>query len=460
MFSSKINNQIPYKKRNFTAKYLKIIKSKTPLWGWGLGNMKIHRPLAEAVIEALNQIFTENRQADKVIERILKSNKKWGARDRAFIAENTYEIVRWWRKLNPIPAFPNNGEGVVVSFGNKNIAPSPLLGKVGMGFLWQIFANWLIINQIELPKWSEFEGINPKLFLKTYEECQKIRKIRESIPDWLDEIGEKELGENWEAELSALNSQAQVILRTNTIQINSEKLRFELNKIGIETDTIADLPEALILKKRTNVFSTELFKQGAFEVQDAGSQYIGRFLDVESGMRVIDACAGAGGKTLHLAALMENRGRIISMDVEEWKLNELKKRAKRNNVQNVETRLIDSKTIKRMKDSADRLLLDVPCSGLGVLRRNPDSKWKLKPEFIEQIRHTQYEILTNYSQILKKGGKMVYATCSILPSESEDQVKRFLNEQGSNWKLIDEKRISPTRDGFDGFYMAKLEKCS
>jgi 16S rRNA (cytosine967-C5)-methyltransferase len=146
------------------------------------------------------------------------------------------------------------------------------------------------------------------------------------------------------------------------------------------------------------------------------------------------------------------------MDVEEWKLNELKKRAKRNNVQNVETRLIDSKTIKRMKDSADRLLLDVPCSGLGVLRRNPDSKWKLKPEFIEQIRQTQHEILTNYSQILKKGGKMVYATCSILPSESEDQVKRFLKEQGSNWKFIEEKRISPVCDGFDGFYMAKLER--
>lgn len=397
--------------------------------------MKIHRPLAEAVIEAIRQIFEENRQADKVIERILKSNRKWGARDRAFIAENTYEMVRWWRKLNPTETSVVSVRGV-----------------------WQIFANWLIINQIELPKWAEFEGINPKLFLKTYEENQKIRKIRESIPDWLDELGEKELGKNWEVELQALNTQASVILRVNLLKISREKLQIELKNIGIETEEIKDLPEALILKKRTNVFATELFKQGTFEVQDAGSQYIGRFLDAEPGMRVIDACAGAGGKTLHLSVLMENKGKIISMDVEEWKLNELKKRAKRNDVQNVETRLIEQKTIKRMKDSADRLLLDVPCSGLGVLRRNPDSKWKLKPEFIEQIRHTQYEILSNYSKMLKKGGKLVYATCSILPSESEDQVKRFLKEQGQNWKFIDEKRISPAQDGFDGFYMAKLER--
>ncbi|MCU0327146.1 MAG: RsmB/NOP family class I SAM-dependent RNA methyltransferase [Spirosomaceae bacterium] len=403
--------------------------------------MKLHRSLVEAVIYALQQIFQENRQADKVIEYVLKSNKKWGARDRGFIAENVYEIVRWWRKLNVDGNFPSpSGEGS------------------GMGLFWQVFANWLIINKIELPKWIEFDRINAAKILKNYEEGLKIRKIRESIPDWLDEIGEKELGNNWDAELHALNQQAPVILRTNTLQMSRNQLQDYLSAIGIETETVADLPEALILKKRTNVFSTELFKQGNFEVQDAGSQYIAPFLDVDAGMRVVDACAGAGGKTLHLAALMQNKGRIISMDVEEWKLQELKRRAKRNNVQNVETRLIEPKTIKRMKDSADRLLLDVPCSGLGVLRRNPDAKWKLKPEFIENIKKTQYEILSNYSQILKKGGKMVYATCSILPSESEEQVQRFLKESPNQWKFIDEKRVSPAKDGFDGFYMALLEK--
>ena len=117
-----------------------------------------------------------------------------------------------------------------------------------------------------------------------------------------------------------------------------------------------------------------------------------------------------------------------------------------------------SKLEKTSLDTADRVLLDVPCSGLGVLRRNPDSKWKLKPEFLTQIRQTQYEILTSYSQMVKAGGKLVYATCSILPSESEDQVKRFLREQGSKWQLLQEERTSPALQGFDGFYMACLVK--
>ena len=155
---------------------------------------------------------------------------------------------------------------------------------------------------------------------------------------------------------------------------------------------------------------------------------------------------------------MQNKGQIIAMDVEDWKLQELRRRARRNGVSNVEVRLIEAKTIKRLRATADRLLLDVPCTGLGVLRRNPDTKWKLQPEFLTQIKQTQYEILANYAQMVKVGGKMVYATCSILPSESEEQVQRFLREQSSKWQLLTEQRTSPARDGFDGFYMACLQR--
>jgi 16S rRNA (cytosine967-C5)-methyltransferase len=231
-----------------------------------------------------------------------------------------------------------------------------------------------------------------------------------------------------------------------------------LEDIDIETYPIDHLPDALVLKQRGNIFKTDLFKDGYFEVQDAGSQLIAPFLDVHSGMRVIDACAGAGGKTLHLAALMQNKGRVIAMDVEEWKLNELMKRAKRNGVNNVEVKLIEPKTLKRLHESADRLLLDVPCSGLGVIRRNPDAKWKLTPEFIENLRKVQWDILTNYSAMLKKGGKMVFATCSLLPSESEAHIQRILTEQPDRWELLKEHRTSPATDGYDGFYMACLLK--
>ena len=174
-------------------------------------------------------------------------------------------------------------------------------------------------------------------------------------------------------------------------------------------------------------------------------------------MRVIDACAGAGGKTLHLAALMKNKGRIIAMDTEQWKLDELQKRARRAGVSNMEAKVIESgKTIKRQANSADRLLLDVPCSGMGVLKRNPDAKWKLSLEFINKIRELQQHIIRDYCDMLKPGGLMVYSTCSILPSENEDQVQQFLSENKS-FELLEERHIYPS-EGFDGFYMALIKK--
>ena len=202
---------------------------------------------------------------------------------------------------------------------------------------------------------------------------------------------------------------------------------------------------------------TSAFKEGFFEVQDASSQKIAELLDVKEGMRVVDACAGAGGKTLHIAALMKNKGQIIALDIYEWKLAELKRRAKRAGAFNIEARFIeDNKVIKRLHSTADRLLIDAPCSGLGVLKRNPDSKWKIDEDFINRIKTEQENILQNYSKILKKGGKMVYATCSILPSENGEQVRKFLAEN-TEFALVKEENIMPS-DGYDGFYMALIER--
>ena len=178
-----------------------------------------------------------------------------------------------------------------------------------------------------------------------------------------------------------------------------------------------------------------------FEVQDASSQKVAALLDPRPGMRVVDACAGAGGKTLHISALMEGKGTITAMDIFSGKLEELKKRARRAGASNITPKVIEgSKTIKRMKESADRLLLDVPCSGLGVLRRNPDAKWKLTPEFIDSVTQTQAEILSSYSAMLKPGGRMVYSTCSVLPRENGMQVARFLTEN-SGYKLLEEHSL-------------------
>jgi 16S rRNA (cytosine967-C5)-methyltransferase len=315
-------------------------------------------------------------------------------------------------------------------------------------------------NGHDLPEWEEFRGFDKAKMYRLFDDAQHNRKIRESIPDWLDALGERELGPKWDAEMKALNNQADLVVRANTLKITRNSLMRLLDDEHIEATPLPDVTNGIVMHKRINLFSTRFIKDGLLEVQDAASQLVAEYLEVEPGMRVIDACAGAGGKSLHIAALMQNKGRLISMDIEQFKLDELKKRARRAGVGNIETRVIDSsKVIKRLHETADRLLLDVPCSGLGVLRRNPDAKWKLGLDFIISVRKTQQEILQNYSVMLKPGGKMVYATCSILPSEDENQVQTFLAANPS-YTLERQERISVAETGFDGFYMALLSKAS
>lgn len=396
-----------------------------------MSNIVFHRSTSTAVINALDEIFGGGRYADKVIEKVLKQNPKWGSRDRRFIAETTYNIVRWHRLLTELAG----GDGD-----------------------WQVFAAWMKLQGTPLPAWPEFAAMKFENWDERLRKAQSIRKIRESIPDWMDSLGEKELGTTWDTELHALNEEASVVLRANTLRTNRKALQKILDEEGVDTATLQDNPDALELGQRQNVFRLDSFKEGLFEVQDAGSQMIAPFLQVEPGMRVVDACAGAGGKTLHLAALMQNKGRILAMDSEQWKLDELKKRARRSGAANIETRAIDSsKVIKRLEKSADRLLLDVPCSGLGVLKRNPDAKWKLSMEFVDRIRNVQQTIITDYSKMLKPGGMMVYSTCSLLPSENEQQVKTFLSSEKNGFELMEEKKIMPSA-GFDGFYMARLRR--
>ncbi len=402
--------------------------------------MRLHRNLCFTVIDSLHAIFNENENANKVVEKALKRDKRWGAKDRKFIAETIYDIVRWKRLYNEIA---NTKE----HFTRDN--------------LWKLFAVWAVLKGIQLPDWKYFESTPTRRIKGRFDELQSERKIKESIPDWMDELAVSELGEAvWSKQISAMNQKAAVVLRVNTLKTTVDALQLTLEKEEIQTEKIKGYPNALRLTERKNVFVTEAFKKGYFEVQDASSQRVSPLLDVQPGMRVIDTCAGAGGKTLHLASMMQNKGQIIALDIYAGKLQELKKRAKRAGAHNIETRPIDStKVIKKLKGSADAVLIDAPCSGLGVLKRNPDSKWKLQPEFIDNIKATQAEILDRYSQMVKAGGKLVYATCSILPSENQEQVEKFLNSH-EEFEFVEDHKILPAETGYDGFYMALLQKKS
>lgn len=396
----------------------------------------IHRNLLIGIHDALQETFFEkNKYADKVIERLLKSHKKWGSEDRKTVSEIFYNIIRWKKRLEYYI-----GEGV---------KPSNV---------YKLIIAYLLWSKTKYKKFEEFDGIKIADILKKLEKNTFPSKaIQHSIPEWLVNTLEKELGDRWEREIIALNEQAPTVLRANTLKTSVKGLIDELKEENVVSFRINNYPDAVQLEEKKNVFLTSAFKDGLFEVQDASSQKIGEMLDVQEGMRVVDACAGAGGKTLHIAALMKNKGQIIALDIYEWKLIELKRRAKRAGAHNIETRVIsDNKVIKRLNEKADRLLIDAPCSGLGVLKRNPDSKWKIDQDFINRIKKEQQQILQDYSKILKKGGKMIYATCSILPSENNEQVKIFL-KNNSNYKLLKEEKIMPS-EGYDGFYMALIER--
>lgn len=396
--------------------------------------MKFHRNLVEAVVEVLKEVFFENKISTKAVEKILKSNKKWGSKDRAFIAECSYDCIRnWillWHLLNESPS-------------NSNLSITKLIGI------------YLKSKGYQLPDWEEFSLI--KNHLLDNNDIKKLpNEIKYSIPKELYEYGISALGEKWDIEISTMHAQADVILRVNELKVSKKDLINILSDEGIIVEEIEGYSSALKVKNKKNLFSLSAFKEGLFEIQDANSQLVAEFASVKPGDRVIDACAGAGGKSLHLAALMKNKGKIISLDIDERKLHELKRRANRNGIDIIETKLINSKKIvKRLYESADIVLIDAPCTGSGVFKRNPDAKYRINKNFILELVNKQSEILKEYSLMAKKGGKLIYATCSILPEENEIQIKKFINHS-TEFELIEEKHLYPSETEFDGFYIAKL----
>jgi 16S rRNA (cytosine967-C5)-methyltransferase len=393
--------------------------------------MKLYKNLVNSVALTLQEIFAKNRYADKAIEKVFKQHPQWGSRDRRFVAEGVYDIVRNFRLYSQLSGSADN--------------------------YWFITATWLVLKNIEIPDWPEFRHLDRQRILQQYAGLSFDLPVFQSYPDWLWNLGTSELGkEIWEREAIAMNKPAPVFLRANTLKTTVQNLATELLKAGIATKPVANCVSALELAKRENVFQNKLFKEGWYEVQDAGSQQISEFLGPAEGQIVIDACAGAGGKSLHLAAIMKNKGKVISLDVETWKLDELKKRARRAGAFNIETKLIDDGTISSLAGKADRLLLDVPCSGLGVLKRNPDAKWKLNAEIIDRTKELQQKLLTGYATMLKARGILVYSTCSILPSENGGQVEKFLSVN-QDFKLLEEKILLPS-SGTDGFYMARIQR--
>jgi 16S rRNA (cytosine967-C5)-methyltransferase len=392
---------------------------------------KLHRPLAVAIVHCLKDILEDQRPVDKVLEKCFKANPKFGKRDRGFIAENVYDITRHYIAI--AYSVPLNDE------------------------IWSILGAWLLINKYPLPEWKEFKELDPKLIIPAYREGLKTAYIKYSIPVDLDIFGKEQLGDRWYLELEAMHHPAHMILRVNTIKADTPQVIDYLDKILVKYKVLQN-KNAIAVDQRINLFSSQIFKDGWVEVQDYASQQVGVFVQAKPGDRIIDACAGGGGKALHLAALMQNKGRIIALDVEANKLENLKKRTRRAGAQIVEARWIENnKVIKRLEGQADKLLLDVPCSGSGVLRRNPDAKYRITPEYVKNLVEVQRDILQNYSRMVKPEGELIYVTCSLFPVENETQIHSFL-ESNKDFQFVEDQHLWPSEFGFDGFYMARLKR--
>ena len=430
--------------------------------------------LTTAIIEILDSINNSKIPADRIISFWNKNNRYAGSKDKSFITESIYNILRnkgqieWWVKYLDcnISArtiiicyyhFTNQDVKNMFNDSKNKYAPCPISSKE-LKFL-EKFQKYNSINHKEMP-------IHDKLNISEYLYNKFFEFYAEQTPQVL----------------SALNTEANIDIRVNNLKSDTEQVAKELEEQGIETTKLPILSNGLRLNKRFALSSLKTFKNGFFEIQDCGSQIVSKLINAKKGDKIVDFCAGAGGKTLAMADDMKNTGRIIYCDVSEKRLDRASIRLRRGGVNNAEKRLLSSekdKWIKRRNErfsgGFDKVVVDAPCSGTGTWRRNPDQKWRTDEQTINELCVLQESILKSSSRLVRPGGKLIYITCSLLKDENESQVDKFLDNNkdfhlcdiNNTWfdtfeqkNISDDKtlRITAHQNNSDGFFMAILER--
>lgn len=383
-----------------------------------------------ACVEILSLISTGHLPADVIINNYYRSKKYIGAKDKKFITELVYFALRNYFQISHVVKSTEAIEFAAVA--------AMLRGD-----------NWL-----EYFDNSKYSLAQPENSYTTPKELPDYARL--NYPEWLEENLRKSFGKNFENELTALNQHAPLDLRVNTLKATREQA---LEALAIEDAANGNTQNSIRIPSRTPIYNNKAFKEGWVEVQDEGSQIACNYVSAKSGMKVIDFCAGAGGKTLSIAAQMNNKGSIIAFDISKRKLAELKKRCKRAGVHNVRAIQIQSSDdpfLKRHKQTADIVIADVPCSGTGTWRRNPHLKIKTSPETLANVIRTQRDILENAQKLVKSGGKLVYITCSILQDENEDQINWFLQNFPDFVREEEFLKLTPYQNNTDGFFAASL----
>jgi 16S rRNA (cytosine967-C5)-methyltransferase len=413
--------------------------------------------LLELATDLLHHVLQFQSPADRVVSDFFRTHRELGPRERNTLAETTYAVLRERLKFGHL-AQSGHGEmarrlAVLAWHGNEGFLKAALSEPEQ-----QWLAKVSLINSSNL-----------------------AAKLRHNLPDWLVAILEPALGAEFWPLVNSLNQAAPLDLRVNTFKAKREEVQAALKAGGIETTLTPYSPWGLRVQGKPALNKVAAFTQGHMEVQDEGSQLLALLMDAKRGEMVADFCAGAGGKTLGLGASMRNTGRLYAFDTSGHRLAALKPRLARSGLSNVYPIQIAherDERIKRLAGKIDRVLVDAPCSGLGTLRRNPDMKWRQSPESVASLQLKQAAILESAARLVKPGGRLVYATCSLLDVENEDIANAFSQAHSHNFKLLpaaevlekahvgqpqdlvrgDFLRLWTHRHGTDGFFAAVWER--
>jgi 16S rRNA (cytosine967-C5)-methyltransferase len=424
----------------------------------------------QAAIEVLAEIERSSKPADSTAAAYFRGRRYIGAKDRRAVSETVWRVLRrrarldWWMERLEHPERDTARARVLADMAFEGIAPEPDLFR-GQHSAWA-------------PEPSERRLLERLLELKSLFHHDMPPHVRGEYPEWMTPRLTALFGDRLGDEMGAMRDEAPLDLRVNTLKATRDEARAALAAEGIESELTPLSPLGLRLRRRVALVQLKAWRDGWVEVQDEGSQLVAALADVRPGMAVVDYCAGAGGKTLALAAAMENKGRLVACDVAEWRVDRAGDRLRRAGVHNVTRRVIggeSDKWIKRAAASFDRVLVDAPCTGTGTWRRNPDAKWQMTETTVTELVERQRAILDSAARLVKPGGRLIHATCSLLPEENEAQVEAFLArhpdyrpipvpalwaERLGTPSPVDGPwlRLTPHLHGTDGFFAAVLER--
>lgn len=416
----------------------------------------------QAVHDLLRLIESEARPADAMVSAFFRSRRYIGSSDRTAVAEMTYALLRhrarmnWWvehlvKETGIAPPKPDN-------FRLHLIAYLALVGKKPPGSIAVLFNGAQYSPQPLGDADKKFLGA---LKGRTLFHPDMPDSARCECPDWAYEKLKGIFGDRLQKELEAMLAPAPLDIRINPVKTTRDEAQKLLKGEGIVATLTPLSPLGLRITTRVALAQTKTFRDGLIEIQDEGSQMVCLLVDAKPGMRVADFCAGAGGKSLAIAALMENKGQVVAADVLEKRLQRASLRFRRAGLHNISTRALKDERddwVKRNAGKFDRVLVDAPCSGTGAWRRNPDARWKRLGPGLEELVPLQAHILESAARLVKAGGRLIYATCSLLHEENERQIEDFLKNHTDFTSYGERLKLTPAQNGTDGFFAVILSK--